>query len=114
MINTITYFSFNAKPHEAWMAYAVLPNGQRWGVYSTASTEEEAKAKIVALYKSECNKQWNSLDNKLIEAVKSTQHHFAGKVWMIHKETRDKKRVALTEISLYEKNGYERGGPRSK
>ena len=40
-------------------------------------------------------------------------HHFAGKVWMRH-ATDGLKRVALTEIALYEKNGYYRSGPRSK
>jgi hypothetical protein len=39
-------------------------------------------------------------------------HHFAGKVWMRNGETL--KRVALTEIALYEKNGYYRSGPRGK
>ena len=39
--------------------------------------------------------------------------HFAGKVWMRH-PAEGLKRVALTEIALYEKNGYHRSSPRGK
>ncbi len=42
--------------------------------------------------------------------------HFAGKIWMVKymsDGTKDKKRVDPSEQTVYESNGYVRGGPRS-
>ena len=113
MTQTITYHSNNAPAGQEWMAYAVLPNGQRWNVYSMASTEAEAINKIVSLYESEIAK------NKTTEFVQvvgraDRSHHFAGKVWMIHSFTRAKQRVNPDEVAKYEAEGWVKGGPRSK
>lgn len=134
----VTYKSDNAAREDLlWLAYIVLPNGEYWGVRFNGATEEIAKTKALATWQREQEK-WKALE-PLIEqtnqqfkpqgaaigsqllintndpwAEAEKQHHLAGKVWMIHKDSREKKRVALTEIVMYEKLGYERGGPRSK
>lgn len=40
--------------------------------------------------------------------------HFIGKVWMIHKNTRQKIRCTKEEVAEYQAKGFERGGARSK
>lgn len=100
----------------AWLAYIVLPNGDYWGVRFNGVTEEIAKAKAIATWQHEQEK-WKALEPLADDPWQTTadkQHHLAGLVWMIHKDTREKKRVKLTEITMYEKQGFERGGPRSK
>lgn len=112
MTEATAYHNPNAPVYRQWIAYMVLDDGKLWGVYATGATEEAAKAKIETL--------WNKEGSKITKAdpwatvTTDKQHHFAGKIWMRHKETRDLVRVPLTEISLYEGNGYERSGPRSK
>lgn len=54
-----------------------------------------------------------SVSDYLNKEAKSSQHHNAGKVWMVNKQTGDKKRIAESEIVQYEWAGYVRGGPRS-
>ena len=97
------------------LAFIVLPNGKLWDVRFSGATEEEARQKAIALWNAEKAKQpldivikdpWTG---KVLE-----QHHLANTIWVIHKETREKKRIPLTEISMYEKQGWERGGPRSR
>lgn len=125
MINTITYFSQNATPSEAWMAYALLPNGKRWNVYATGSTEAEAVGKIVSLYESERAKvkpvdPWSALAKPLIDAIPEKYatgrgSHFVGKSWLINKATREKIRVPTGDVNKYLETGeWEKGGPRSK
>jgi len=124
MAQTITYHSTNAPTGQEWMAYAVLPNGQRWNVYSMASTEVEAIDKIVSLYEAEAakfvNKAIAMAAQPLIDAIPQSYdnrgrgHHFAGKVWMIHSFTRAKQRVNPDEVAKYEAEGWIKGGPRSK
>lgn len=114
--NVVTYRSENAAREElVWAAFVVLPNGDYWGVRFNGRTEAEAIDRAIQLWNNEKAK-WSKRqpENDPWADVKAEQHHLANKVWMIHSETREKKRVALTEISLYEKNGYVRGGPRSK
>lgn len=112
MTQTVTYHSQNAAPHEAWIAYAVLPNGQRWNVMVTASTESEAVDKITSLYDAEINKWKNTGEGAKISVNRG--HHFAGKVWMIHSFTKAKQRVNPDEVAKYEAEGWIKGGPRSK
>lgn len=107
-----------------WLAFIVLPTGKLWDVRFSGATEEKAKQKAIALWESEFNKlkpeyiqQYGRIDRVSDDPwfeIAEKQHHLAGKIWMIHKETRDKIRIPLTEISMYEQRGYERGGPRSK
>lgn len=132
MTNVATYqnISNNVSKNQRWLAYVVLPSGDFWHVRFNGSTEEIAKAKAIALWTKE-NAKWDRLglnksdpEDELIAwesgkistdpwASDGRGHHFAGKVWMRH-ETEGLKRVALTEIALYEKNGFYRSGPRGK
>lgn len=106
----VTYRSENAPREElTWMAQVVLPNNNYWGVYFTGSTEQEAVLKAI--------KCWNAEEAKLNpdgSKVDGRGSHFAGKVWMIHKQTREKIRIDAGQVAEYEFKGYERGGPRSK
>lgn len=103
-----------------WLAFIVLPNGKLWDVRFSGATEEEAKQKAFELWERERKiyevvQIYKEIEEKGIDPWASEkQHHLAGKIWMIHKETREKIRIPLTEISMYEQRGYERGGPRSK
>lgn len=137
MIETITYYSTNEKVSRemAWLAFIVLPNGKLWDVRFSGATEEEAKQKAIELWESErakvsqtplehkpCVKSaqplpdssWDEKPTPIDPWASEKQHHRAGKVWMRHKENRDLISIPLTEISMYESRGYERGGPRSK
>lgn len=121
MTNIITYESKNAKPHERWLAYAVLPNGQQWLVRCTGETEEIAATKAKTLYEAEKAKKLGIKDTQRIENLDFDKpfegpeklHHLAGKIWMINKATGDKKRIDPSEEDQYKWAGYERGGPRS-
>ena len=132
-IEIITYHvvSGTPKPGFEWVAYVVLPNGEYWGVRFNGSTEELVRSKATRLWakeqerfkrfaadiEPEDNAIANPEEEKPVDpwanAPSGRGHHFAGKVWMRH-ETEGLKRVPLTEIALYEKNGYYRSGPRSK
>lgn len=126
MTDIVTYYSANAKPHERWLAYAVLPNGSQWLVRCTGETEEVAKTKAVALYEREkerVGKRYLEQDEPDLKSVHDAsdnpwetakQHHLAGKVWVINEITREKKRIDQSELMFYEGNGWVRGGPRSK
>lgn len=102
-IQAITYQSSNAPVNMTWPAYVVLPNGKPWMVFGYGATEDEARNEIIALYE--------------VEAVKvksdDGQHHLAGKIWMVHPETKDKKRVDPSGQHALEWLGYKRGRPRS-
>lgn len=39
---------------------------------------------------------------------------FIGKVWMLNRQTGERARIDVAEISQYEARGYVKGGPRSK
>lgn len=116
-----------------WLAFIVLPNGKLWDVRFSGATEEEAKLKAIELWESERVKAglipndpaYSSFVDPWSEVSSSSKpekltsglgrgSHLRGKTWMRHKETRDLIAVPLTEITLYESRGYERGGPRSK
>ena len=135
MTNVATYqnISDNISEDQRWLAYIVLLSGEFWHVRFNGTTEEIAKTKAIALWTKE-NAKWERLGlNKSVEETISIPvdlaeevvlkepdpwasvgrgKHFAGKVWMRNGETL--KRVALTEIALYEKNGYHRSSPRGK
>ena len=114
MTTIVTYESKSvANPKQRWQAYAVLPNGDLWLVRCTGETEEIAATKARTLYESERAKVKPSVSDYLNKEAKSSQHHNAGKVWMVNKQTGDKKRIAESEIVQYEWAGYVRGGPRS-
>jgi hypothetical protein len=107
------------------LAYVVLPNGEYWNVRFNGATAEIARSKAIALWNKE-NEKWDKLglsaqaDDEALEskpldpwATSAKGKHFVGTVWMRH-SVDGLKRVALTEITMYEKNGYYRSGPRSK
>ena len=121
MTNTITYFSQNAPAGQEWLAYAVMPNGQRWMVHSVASSEAEAVQKITELYESEVEKNKPVYVQAIgrgerVSAVEANGRgsHFVGKVWLIHSFTRAKIRVDQSEVDKYISEGWIKGGPRSK
>jgi hypothetical protein len=118
-----TYHSTNAKPEEAWIAYI---NG--WKVRCVGSTEQEAKDRAKALWDKERERlsqpyyEQASQARAAQEAMSSPAssyrsegrgHANTGKLWMHHPE-KGYARVVLTEITMYEANGYVRKGPRSK
>ena len=118
-MNIITYHSANAKPHEAWLAYAELPNGEQWLVRFTGATEAEAVAKAEARWESE-QKRYRS-HNELEPALSAASFKsdgrgqaFAGKVWVINRDTQHLCRIDPGELDSYLAKGYVRGGPRSK
>ena len=118
-MDTVTYHSTNAKPDSVWMAYVIMPNGQRWNVPSYGATEKEAVDKIVALWESERAKvkTWDDPDVPYVQRYGRADriHHLAGLVWVIHKETREKRRLPASEADALMAFGeWERGGPRSK
>lgn len=114
MTTIVTYESKNvSNSKERWMAYAVLPNGDLWLVRCTGETEEIAATKARTLYESERAKVKPSVSDYLNKEAKSSQHHNAGKVWMVNKQTGDKKRVKPEEVNNLIWAGYVRGGPRS-
>lgn len=115
MTTIVTYESKNvSNPKERWQAYAVLPNGNLWLVRCTGETEEVAATKARTLYESEREKHSKLAHNQTMSKdSKLSQHHNAGKVWMINHKTGDKKRVTPNEVSQYEWAGYVKGGPRS-
>lgn len=122
MTNVATYKNIgtNVSEDQQYLAYIILPSGDFWHVRFNGATEEIAKAKAIALWTKE-NAKWDRLglnksndeDSEPIAtqadpwASDGRGKHFAGKVWMRNGETL--KRVALTEIALYEKNGFVRG-----
>ena len=127
-MNIITYHSSNAKPHEAWLAYIELANGEQWLVRCTGHTELEAKTKCQVLWDREQKKY--SASNEATTLYKQsgeprpiyhTQKQydgrsaaFAGKVWVINRSTHHLCRIDPNELANYEAKGYVRGGPRSK
>ena len=118
MTKIVTYYSSQAKEHERWLAYAVLPDGNQWLVRFTGSTEEIARSKCERLYESERAKyaarnNSEADDVDLSQSIDRRGSHFAGKAWLIHKVTRVKIRVPLDQVESY-LGEYERGGPRSK
>ncbi len=120
MVDVVTYSSVNANPKERWMAYIVLPNGSLWLVRFVGETEQIAKDKAIRLWEAERAKVSAQPINDGFAAkaewpkpADGRGSHFAGKAWLIHKETREKIRVPVEEVSKY-LNEYDRGGPRSK
>lgn len=113
--NYVTYqLQCGNMPEHHWIAYVVMPNGKLWMVPSFAATEKEAVDKIVALWESERAKI-NQITGAAMSSSQPEQHHLAGLVWVIHKNTREKKRVSPQEAEgLLAFGEWERGGPRSK
>ncbi|SRR5216684_24529 len=125
MIDIVTYQSQSCQREDLeWLAYIVLPNGEYWGVRFNGATEEIARLKAMARWNKEREKNKHhdlvpALLNKQQEndhwaaLIAAPSHHFTGKIWMRNAEG-ELKRIALTEIEMYEKNGYRRSRPRSK
>ena len=111
MVDIITYYSINAEPNMKWLAQIVLPNGKYWGVYFTGVAEHEVKDKALAFWQAEQAKikpidPWAELP---------TKHHAAGLKWIMHVETREKKRLPADEAEkLVANNDWIYAGPKSK
>lgn len=119
-MNIVTYHSSNAMPHEAWLAYVELENGQQWLVRCTGHTELEARTKAQVLWDREQHKYRLSNIVKDIQPAKQPSgrgahlHGLAGKAWVINRSTGHRCRIYPNELAKYEQDGYVRGGPRSK
>lgn len=114
MTTIVTYESKNvSNSKERWMAYAVLPNGDLWLVRCTGETEEIAATKARTLYESERDRLKLVEKHYTKEDKPISTHHLAGLVWMVNKQTGDKKRVKPEEVNNLIWAGYVRGGPRS-
>lgn len=126
----ITAYNNPAAPtHRQWIAYVVLDDGKLWGVYATSNEEQTAKARIEQLWIKERGNTaadpWASVPTTTIELksslngpfrqdyLKAKEHHFAGKVWMRHKE-KGLVRIAANDVVNYEQQGYYKSGPRGK
>ena len=120
--SVVTYKSENAATTNlTWLAFVVLPSGKLWDVRFSGATEAEAVQKAVTLWNSEkarCGITHSAPapDDPWADVPSASGRgaHFVGTVWMKNKATNERKRVPLTEISMYEKNGFERSGPRGQ
>lgn len=118
MPNVVTYRSEAASENRRWVGYVELPSGEYWMVAFYGATEDEVKNKAFDLWQKEKTKfacQYDSLvDGKPTQVKPTSQHHFAGKIWMIHSFTRARQRVNPEDVEKMLAEGWERGGPRSK
>lgn len=113
MTAVVTYHSANAKPHEAWLAYVVMPDGNQWSVRFAGSTEEEASNRAIALWESERAKCNSEPEDPWANAGRGA--HFLGKTWLINVASREKIRIDKDKADELVATGeWERGGPRSK
>ena len=92
------------------------------------ATKKEAEERARTWYEKELKYQ-KKIDTSVKEVLKDSTpdgwgsfksdtrgSHLAGKIWMVKiaaDGTKDKKRVDPSEQSVYEANGYKKGGPRS-
>lgn len=121
MVDVVTYHSTNAKPNEQWAAFLVSSSGDQLPMKFTGKDEQTVKTRAVEWFKAEKVRQTALLGEAVNEAhdedIKSTGgrgHHFAGKIWVINRQTDDKRRIEPNELAGFEAQGYVRGGPRSK
>jgi|ERR1700748_593622 len=114
----VTYHSSNAPPSRAWIAHVVLPNGEYWGVRFEGYVEESTRNRAIACWIVERAKakalEPHAEDEPIVGKSEPSEHHNAGKVWMINTATREKKRVSPDVAATMAAFGWERGGPRSK
>ena len=121
-LQILTYQSTNAPAHKAWIAYPVLDG--LWLVRCEAATEAAAIERAKAWYEAEKVRQarivgksddeGNDFKPAAVPSVGSGRGlHFAGKVWMVNRETGHKCRIMPELQGSYEAKGYVRGGPRS-
>lgn len=106
-MNIITYHSATAKPEWSWVGYIELPNGEYLGIMFRDYTEDGVKAKAEQFWA----ENYKPAADAAVENVASN-HHFAGKVWMVNKQLGQKRRVLPSEIAALG-DGWVRGGPRS-
>lgn len=123
MAEFTTYESQNAaNPNERWVAYL-----HGFKVFCFGATEQAAKERAESFWRKERARMAEATQDKpkapsfssttdpsLDEGRKDGRGHAnTGKVWMHHPD-KGFARVVITEISMYEANGYTRKGPRSK
>jgi hypothetical protein len=116
----VTYYSSNAKPNQAWIAYALLPDGNIWQVRCEGASEQEASQKAINLYEAEKGK-WARLEPYKHEDSDEAEYKpsgrgvgLAGKIWVFNRATGQRARIDAAEMASYEAKGYIKGGPRSK
>lgn len=125
MVDVVTYHSQNAKPHEAWIGYVVLSDGNQLQVRISAATEAAVIAKAQAFWATEKERQDRVRasvggedapegENLIQGAAINNQHRFSGKVWLLNRTTGERARVEANRVGDYESRGFVKGGPRSK
>lgn len=129
----VTYHSTNNKPE--WFAYC-KPSGEFLGVRFEGSSEAEAIERAKNWWVNEKGRQnrlegrveldddevdskpykqdegWGGVSSNDWGKAPST-HGLAGKVWLVNKTLKEKKRVDPSEVAGMMANGWERGGPRT-
>lgn len=116
-MSIVTYEAKSAdiKPEWSWVAYIVLPNGEYLGIMFRDYTKDGVVAKAEQFwlenYKPVADAAVANINDRISEIGKAN----AGKVWMIHKVTREKRRME-PEIAepLLASGEWERGGARSR
>jgi hypothetical protein len=116
-MNILTYHSEDAPSHKAWIAYPCIDG--LFLVRCEAATKEEAVARAERWYSNEQAKQDRIVGDSEQEPstfnrVMGQGHHFAGKVWVLNRETGHKTRVMPNRVNEYLDSGYVKAGPRSK
>lgn len=89
-----------------------------------ANTKDEAVAKATSFLEAEKARQLRLVGSASQVAAEPENRtsvnpggrglHFAGKVWMLNRQTGHKVRVDPLAVAGFEATGYVRGGPRSK
>lgn len=124
MVDVVTYHSQNAKPHEAWIGYVVLSDGNQLQIRISAASEQQVIARAQAFWSAEKARQdrvrasigtdiATGGENLISERPSGKGQLFLGKVWMLRRQTGERARVEAGEVAGYEARGYIKAGPRS-
>lgn len=125
MVDVVTYHSQNAKPHECWIGYVVLSDGNQLQVRISGATEQAVIDKARWFWASEKARQDRARasigdqaasdgENLISDRPSGKGQVFLGKVWMLNRATGERARVDAGEVGNYEGRGFVKGGPRSK
>lgn len=111
MITVATYHSENAKPE--WIGFPRMPNGEVCWIKFEGNTEVDVIEKASTFMVAELERL-AKLQSVLATPAPNGNHANIGKVWIVNRQTGDKRRVFPSEPTSYEAKGYVRGGPRSR
>ena len=121
MCDVVTYHSVNAKPHQQWIGYAVLPDGNQWGVRFEGRAELEVIDRARAFYAKEKARQDRLFPGAAVEAQQEKEspegpgrgHAASGTVWLLNRKTQARARVAPDQVAECLAKGYVRAGPKT-